>query len=63
MKKTTFLSLEKAKEIIDAQLRYAMSDEYYFAERIDAKDPYFVPWSPNASATGRMLITLSNYYA
>ena len=54
---------EKAKEIMDAQLRYAMSDEYYFAERIDAEDPYYVPWSPNASATGRMLIMLSKYYA
>lgn len=54
---------EKAKEIIDAQLCYAMSDEYYFAERIDAKDPYYVPWSPNASATGRTLIMLSKYYA
>ena len=54
---------EKAKEIIDAQLRYAMSEEYYFAERIDAEDPYYVPWSPNASATGRTLIMLSKYYA
>ena len=54
---------EKAKEIIEAQLRYAMSEEYYFAERIDAKDPYYVPWSPNASATGRTLIMLSKYYA
>ena len=54
---------EKAKELIDAQLRYAMSDEYYFAERIDAKDPYYVPWSPNASATGRTLIMLSKYYS
>ncbi|MBR5529007.1 MAG: hypothetical protein IKU57_00885 [Oscillospiraceae bacterium] len=54
---------EKAKEIIDAQLRYAMSEEYYFAERIDAGDPYYVPWSPNASATGRTLIMLSKYYA
>lgn len=54
---------EKAKQIIDAQLRYAMSDEYCFAERIDAADPYYVPWSPNASATGRTLIMLSKYYA
>lgn len=54
---------EKAKQIIDAQLRYAMSEEYYFAERIDATDPYYVPWSPNASATGRMLIMLSKYYS
>ena len=55
--------LEKAKEIIDAQLHYAMSEEYYFAERIDTSDPYYIPWSPNASATGRTLIMLSKYYA
>lgn len=54
---------DKANEIIDAQLRYAMSEEYYFTERIDAGDPYYVPWSPNASAIGRTLIMLSKYYA
>ena len=52
----------KAKEVLDAQLRYAMTEEYYFCERIDANDPYYVPWSPNASATGRTLIMLSKYY-
>lgn len=54
---------EKAKEVLDAQLRYAMTEEYYFAERLDAKDPYFVPWSPNASATGRTLTMLKKYYS
>ena len=54
---------EKAKEILDAQLRYAMTEEYYFAERLDTKDPYFVPWSPNASATGRTLTMLKKYYS
>ena len=54
---------DKAKEIIDAQLLYAMSEEYYFTERIDANDPYYIPWSPNASAAGRTLIMLSKYYA
>ncbi len=54
--------LEKAKEILDAQFRYAMTAEYYFAERMDTSDPYYVPWSPNASATGRALIMLTKYY-
>ena len=53
---------KKAKEVLDAQLRYAMTAEYYFAERLDSKDPYFVPWSPNASATGRFLTMLKKYY-
>ena len=53
---------EKSREILDAQLRYAMTEEYYFCERIDTTDPYYVPWSPNASATGRTLIMLSKYY-
>ena len=53
---------EKAKEVLDAQLRYAMTEEYYFCERIDTNDPYYVPWSPNASANGRTLIMLSKYY-
>lgn len=53
---------EKAKEILDAQLAYAMTAEYYFCERIDITDPYYVPWSPNASATGRTLIMISKYY-
>ena len=39
-----------------------MTKEYYFAERLDVKDPYFVPWSPNASATGRILTMLTEYY-
>lgn len=53
---------EKAKEILDAQLAYAMTAEYYFCERIDVTDPYYVPWSPNASAIGRTLIMISKYY-
>lgn len=52
----------KAKEILDAQLRYGMTEEYYFCERIDTADPYYVPWSPNASATGRTLIMISKLY-
>ncbi len=54
---------EKAQEILEAQLYYAMSEEYAFCERVDTKDVYWAPWQPNASATGRTLIMLSKFYA
>jgi len=53
---------EKAKEILDAQLEHGMTEQYYFAERIDSTDGYYVPWSPNASAMGRALTMLCKYY-
>ena len=30
-----------AEKILEAQLNYAMTDEYYMAERYDDHDPYF----------------------
>lgn len=53
---------ERAKEIIDDTLRYAMTKEYYMLERYNERDPYFAPWSPNASANGRTLNMLLDYY-
>ena len=53
---------EKAKEVLDGAENYAMTDEYYMVERYNHKDPYFAPWSPNASANGRMIIMLLKYY-
>ena len=52
----------KAKEIIEAQFRYSMTDEYYMIERYADNDPYFVPWSPNVSAMGRLVIMLTEFY-
>lgn len=49
---------EKALEILDHQFRFAMTNEYVMLERYADNDPYFVPWSPNASATGRTLMML-----
>lgn len=49
---------EKAQEVLNAQINYAMTDEYYMIERHDDSDPYFLPWSPNASANGRTLMML-----
>ena len=32
-----------------------MTDECVMVERYHQRDPYFVPWSPNASANGRFI--------
>lgn len=42
--------------------KFAMTDEYYMCERYNQRDPYFVPWSPNASASGRTINMLFDYY-
>ena len=47
---------EKAEETLKAQLTYCMTKEYYLCERYADNDPYFVPWLPNASANGRLLM-------
>ena len=53
---------EKAKEILDAQLTYAMSKEYYMGERIDDVDAWFFPWCPNCSANARTISMLCDWY-
>ena len=56
-----FLRMDKkewAKEIYEAQLKYAMTDEYYMVERYSDRDPWYVPWSPNASASGRTILLI-----
>jgi len=50
--------IDRCREIIDDNIKYAMSDEYYMLERYHMRDPWYSPWSPNASANGRMLIML-----
>ncbi len=54
--------LDKCIPILYGAEQYAMTDEYYMCERYNQRDPYFLPWSPNASASGRMLIMLLDYY-
>lgn len=51
---------DKAQEIIDAEINYSMTDEYYMVERFSDRDPWFVPWSPNASAAGRLILMFLN---
>lgn len=53
---------EKARETLEAQLYYGMTDAYQLLERYADNDPYWVPWMPNASANGRMLDMLSRFY-
>ena len=49
---------ERCEEIIRDQIRFAMTDEYYMVERFHEDNPWFVPWSPNASANGRLISML-----
>lgn len=53
---------DKCEEILRDIYRYAMTDEYYMLERYNQRDPYFVPWSPNASANGRVINMLLDLY-
>lgn len=53
---------EKAWEVIKGELKFGMTKEYYMLERYASNDPYFVPWLPNASANGRLLTMLCEYF-
>lgn len=53
---------EKAKQVLDAQLLYIMTPEYYMMERYDETNPYYVPWLPNGSANGRTILMMFDYY-
>jgi len=49
---------ERAEEIIQSQIRYSMTEEYYMIERYADNDPWYGPWSPNVSGNGRMILML-----
>ncbi len=53
---------ELAEEIIRDNFKFAMTDEYYMVERYNQRDPYFGPWMPNASANGRTVNMLLDFY-
>ena len=40
-----------------------LREELYIMERFADDDPWFVPWSPNASGNGRLISMLLQYYA
>ena len=47
-----------AKEALDACLRFALTDELYVGERYHDANPWYYPWSPNASGSGRITMML-----
>lgn len=47
---------ERCIQIIESVYRYSMTAQYQMVERYHPLDPWFVPWSPNASANGRLLL-------
>ncbi len=53
---------DKMKEILDAQLKYIMTPEYYMMERYDQTNPFYAPWLPNASNNGRTMLMMLSYY-
>lgn len=54
--------MDRCRELIGGAYKYAMTDEYYMFERYHQRNPWFAPWSPNASASGRFIIMLLEYY-
>lgn len=52
----------EAKETLDASLKYSMTKEFYCVERYADNDPYFTPWTPNASCNGRIIDMMYDYY-
>ena len=53
---------KKAQKTLEAQFKYAMSPEYYMIERFADNDQAFCPWQPNASANGRTIMMLLDFY-
>lgn len=53
---------DKAWETLSAQWKYSMSKEYYMLERYADNDPYWTPWMPNASANGRLLMMMADWF-
>jgi hypothetical protein len=53
---------EKAAATLWAQMRYGMSKEFYQQERYADNDPTFCPWQPNASANGRLIMMMLDYF-
>jgi hypothetical protein len=47
-----------AAQARDACLKYALTDELYVGERYHDANPWYYPWSPNASGSGRITMML-----
>lgn len=46
---------DKVRETEEAYLKYNVTTEYVTAERYCSGDPWYVPWSPNASGSARII--------
>ena len=47
-----------AKQTLEAFLRFTCTSEDYLCERYMETNPWYLPWSPNASASGRLIAML-----
>ena len=57
----TFLRVGRrdlADLVWEAVLKYAMSPEFYVSERYRDDTPWYSPWCPNASGSGRIILML-----
>ena len=53
---------DQADIILAATLKFAMSRELYVGERYRDDEPWFLPWSPNCSGSGRIVQMLLERY-
>ena len=44
-----------AQRALEATLKYSVSDEFIVGERYHDTNPWYFPWSPNASGSGRIV--------
>lgn len=44
-----------ARQALEATLKYSVSDEFIVGERYHDTNPWYFPWSPNASGSGRIV--------
>ncbi|MFA6948600.1 MAG: hypothetical protein WCQ72_06440 [Eubacteriales bacterium] len=53
---------DKAWEMLESTLRFNLTDEYTTSERYTPLDVWYAPWQPNASACGRVISMLLDYF-
>ena len=53
---------DKAKETLDAMIKYGLTEEYVVSERYCSINPWYNPWQPNGSGSSRMIEMLFYYF-
>ena len=51
-----------AGETLETMLRFTLSPEFAAAERYSPLSPWYAPWQPNGSASGRVVSALLDFY-